>query len=82
MTSYVHLSAMPYLIAISMDTYERGIFTTQVKRYIRIVILLQLENKQQSMPKKVETQHKHMYSFYFGSLCNMLSSHRGGGAVG
>ena len=33
-------------------------------------ILLQLENKQQIMQNNVETQHKHMYLLYIGSLCN------------
>ena len=33
--------------------------------------LLQLENKQQIMQNKLETQHKHMYSLYTGSLCNI-----------
>ena len=38
----------------------------------RIVeLLLQLENKQQIMQNNVETQHKHMYSLYIGSLCNV-----------
>ena len=34
--------------------------------------LIQLENKQQIMQTKVETQHNHMYSLYMytGSLCN------------
>ena len=34
-------------------------------------LLLQLENKQQFMQNNVETQHKHMYSLYIGSLCNV-----------
>ena len=38
----------------------------------RIVeLLLQLENKQQIMQNNVDTQHKHMYSLYIGSLCNV-----------
>ena len=38
----------------------------------RIVeLLLQLENKQQIMQNNVETQHKHIYSLYIGSLCNV-----------
>ena len=36
-----------------------------------VKVILQLENKQQSMPNNVETQHKHMYS-YIGSLCNIV----------
>ena len=36
-----------------------------------VELLLQLENKQQIMQNNVETQHKHMYSFYIGSLCNV-----------
>ena len=41
----------------------------------RIVkLLLQLENKQQIMQNNVETQHKHMYSLYIGSLCNIALS--------
>ena len=35
-----------------------------------VELLLQLENKQ-IMQNNVETQHKHMYSFYIGSLCNV-----------
>ena len=58
---------------------ERGTFTTQLKRYIHVYkdqsrvveILLQLENKQQSMQNNVETQHKQMHSLYIGSLCNI-----------
>ena len=47
---------------------ENGIYRDRS----RIVeLLLQLENKQQIMQNKVETQHKHMYSFYIGSLCNV-----------
>ena len=34
-------------------------------------LLLQLEIKQQIMQNNVETQHKHMYSLYIGSLCNV-----------
>ena len=34
-------------------------------------LLLQLENKQQIMQNNVETQHKHIYSLYIGSLCNI-----------
>ena len=38
----------------------------------RIVeLLLQLDNKQQVMQNNGETQHKHMYSLYIGSLCNV-----------
>ena len=36
-----------------------------------VELLLQLTNKQQIMPKIVEIQHKHMYSLYIGSLCNV-----------
>ena len=36
-----------------------------------VELLLQLENKQQIMQNNVETQHKHMYSLYIGSLCNV-----------
>ena len=36
-----------------------------------VKLLLQLENKQQIMQNNVETQHKHMYSLYIGSLCNV-----------
>ena len=36
-----------------------------------VQLLLQLENKQQIMQNNVEAQHKHMYSFYIGSLCNV-----------
>ena len=39
--------------------------------YIGIELLLQLENKHQIMQNNVDTQHKHMYSFYIGSLCNV-----------
>ena len=35
-----------------------------------VELLLQLENKQQIM-QNVETQHKHMYSLYNGSLSNV-----------
>ena len=39
---------------------------------IRVVeLLLQLKNKQQIMENNVETQHKHKYSLYIGSLCNV-----------
>ena len=40
-------------------------------RYRVVELLLQLENKQQIMQNNVETQHKHMYSLYIGSLCNV-----------
>ena len=33
--------------------------------------LIQLENKPKIMPNNVETQHKHMYSVYISSLCNI-----------
>ena len=36
-----------------------------------VQLLLQLENEQQIMRNNVETQHKHMYSLYIGSLCNI-----------
>ena len=36
-----------------------------------VELLLQIENKQQIMQNNVETQHKHMYSLYVGSLCNV-----------
>ena len=36
-----------------------------------VELLLQLENKQQIMQNNVETQHKHMYSLYIGSSCNV-----------
>ena len=36
-----------------------------------VELLLQLENKQHIMQNNVETQHKHMYSLYNGSLCNV-----------
>ena len=36
-----------------------------------VEFLQQLENKQQIMQKNVETQHKHMYSLYNDSLCNV-----------
>ena len=36
-----------------------------------VELLLQLEKKQQNMRNNVETQHKHMYSLYIGSLCNV-----------
>ena len=39
--------------------------------WIEVELLLQLENKQQIMQNNVETQHKHMYSLYIGSLCNV-----------
>ena len=37
-----------------------------------VQLLLQLENKQQIIQNNVETQHKHMYSLYIGSLCNVF----------
>ena len=38
----------------------------------RIVeLLLPLENKQQIMQNNVESQHKHIYSLYISSLCNV-----------
>ena len=38
----------------------------------RVVELLrQFENKQQIMQNNVDTQHKHMYSLYIGSSCNV-----------
>ena len=54
---------------------KRGTFTTQgnvIDRDRSRVVehLLHLENKQQIMQNNVETQHKHMYSLYIGSLCN------------
>ena len=36
-----------------------------------VELLLQLEKTQQIMQNNVETQHKHMYSLYIGSLCNV-----------
>ena len=36
-----------------------------------VQLLLQLENKEQTMQNNVETQHNHMYSLYVGSLCNI-----------
>ena len=36
-----------------------------------VELLLQLENNQQIMQHNVETQHKHMYSLYIGSLYNV-----------
>ena len=36
-----------------------------------VQLLLQLENKEQTMQNNVETQHKHIYSLYVGSLCNI-----------
>ena len=36
-----------------------------------VELLLQLKNKQQIMQNNVETQHKHMYLLYIGSLCNV-----------
>ena len=36
-----------------------------------VELLQQLENKQQIMQNNVETQHKHMYSLYIGSWCNV-----------
>ena len=66
---------MPHCIARGTGTQERGTFTTQVKCYIycdqshKVEHLLQLEIKQQIIPNKVETQHKHMFSLYIGSLC-------------
>ena len=33
--------------------------------------IVQLEIKQQIMHNNVETQHKHIYSFYICSLCNV-----------
>ena len=38
-----------------------------------VEVLLHLENKQQIMPNNAVTQHKHMYSSYIGSLCNIVS---------
>ena len=37
-------------------------------RSLVVELLLQLENKQQIMQNN---QHKHMYSLYIGSLCNV-----------
>ena len=37
----------------------------------RVVQLLLQQNKQQIMQNNVETQHKHMYLLYIGSLCNV-----------
>ena len=36
-----------------------------------VELLPQLENKHQIMQNNVETQHKHKYSLYIGSLCNV-----------
>ena len=36
-----------------------------------VELLLQLENKEQIMQNNMETQHKHMYLLYIGSLCNI-----------
>ena len=36
-----------------------------------VELLLQLENKQQIVQINVETQHKHLYWLYIGSLCNI-----------
>ena len=66
------LHATLHCIARSTGTRERGTFTTQVKRYtIGVEASPQLESKQQFMQNNVETQHKHMYSLYIGSLCNV-----------
>ena len=39
-----------------------------------VQLLLQLENEQQIMQNNVEIQHRHMYSLYIGSLCNIAFS--------
>ena len=36
-----------------------------------VELLLRLENKQQITQNNMETQHKHMYSLYMDSLCNV-----------
>ena len=45
------------------------IYNTGKTLYIVEELLLQSENNQQTMPNNEETQHKHMYSLYIGSLC-------------
>ena len=55
---------------------KRGTFKTQGNVINRdrsrvVELLLKLENKQQIMQNNVETQHKHMYSLYIGSPCNV-----------
>ena len=37
-----------------------------------VELLLQEENEQQIMQNNMETQHKHMYSLYISSLCNIV----------
>ena len=36
-----------------------------------VELFLQLENEQKIMQNNVDTQHKHMYSFYIGRVCNV-----------
>ena len=36
-----------------------------------VELLLNLENKPRIMQNNVDTQHKHIYSLYIGSLCNI-----------
>ena len=36
-----------------------------------VELLLKFENKPRIMQNNLETQHKHMYSLYIGSLCNI-----------
>ena len=36
-----------------------------------VELLVQLKNKQRIMQNNVETQHKHKYSLYIGSLCKV-----------
>ena len=65
---------MLHCIARSTGIYERSTFRTQEFCYIYrdqicvVELLLQLENKQQIMQNNMETQHKHMYSWFIGSL--------------
>ena len=57
---------MLHCIAMSAGTKERSTFCSTGRTLFRdlrhvVEFLLQLENKQQIMPKNVETQHKHMH---------------------
>ena len=46
----------------------------RIRNRSRVVeLLLQLENKQQTMQNNVEIQHKSMYSIYISSLCIMIA---------
>ena len=57
------------LIALRGDRAHKNVAHYQDRSRV-VELLLHLENKE-IMPNHVDIQHKHMYSEYIGSLCNI-----------